>query len=173
MKMRWLYAVLAWGVLLLLLVACAQDTPEPEVPETRTVTTSPLSPSATASLAQESPLAAPAPEGVTPGPDTGVVQGLLLMNGEPASGRTLYLAAVVATGDSMDVAALDPVNDPRAETDASGTFVFVDVAPGRYALGIDSPIGPVLIRQDDKEIEAQVEAGEVTNLGTVQIVPFS
>jgi hypothetical protein len=94
------------------------------------------------------------------------------MNGEPDAGRTLYLAAVVATGESMDVAALDPVNDPRAETDATGTFVFVDVAPGRYALGIDSPIGPVLIRQDDKEIEAQVEAGEVTDLGEVRILPF-
>jgi hypothetical protein len=73
----------------------------------------------------------------------------------------------------MDVAALDPVNDPRAEPDATGTFVFVDVAPGHYALGMDSPFGPVVILGEDGDaIEAEVEAGQVTDLGSVRIVPF-
>jgi hypothetical protein len=172
MKLRWLYIALACSTLVLLLVACAQDTPEPEIEETRTVTTSPLSPTATTGQVQ-SPVPTPVSEEVTPGPDTGVVRGLLLMNGEPTSGRTLYLAGVISSAEEMEVAALDPVNDPRAEADTSGTFVFVDVPPGRYALGIDSPVGPVLIRgEDGDEIEAIVEAGQVTDLGPVRIVPF-
>jgi len=111
---------------------------------------------------------------VTPQPDLGIVQGMLSINGRPATERMMYLAAIIRTeGETMGVAALDPVNDPRVESDASGYFVFLAVPPGRYALGINSPIGAVLIRQaDGHEIIAEVQAGEVTDLGTVHIVPF-
>ena len=115
------------------------------------------------------------PRDNTPQPDLGIVQGMLSLEGEPAAGHMLYLAAIIVPeGDAMGVAALDPVNDPRVESDATGYFVFLDVAPGRYALGINSPAGPILIRGgDSKEIIAQVVAGQVTDLGTVRIVSFT
>jgi hypothetical protein len=99
---------------------------------------------------------------------------MLSLGGEPAPGRIMYLAAIIRPeGDSIGVAALDPVNDPRVESDATGYFVFLDVEPQRYALGIMSPGGPVLIQQNGAEIIAEVQAGQVTDLGTVQIVPFA
>jgi hypothetical protein len=99
---------------------------------------------------------------------------MLTLNGEPAAGQVMYLAAIIRPeGEGMGVAALDPANDPRVESDATGYFVFLDVEPQRYALGIMSPGGPVLIQQDGAEIIAEVRAGQVTGLGTVQIVPFA
>jgi hypothetical protein len=72
----------------------------------------------------------------------------------------------------MEVASLDPAQDPRTETDASGYFAFLDVQPGRYALGIASPGGPVLFQQDGDEIIAEVQAGQSIDLGTIGFVPF-
>lgn len=100
---------------------------------------------------------------------------MLLVDDEPAVERVMYLASVINTGgEGMGVAELEPVTAPRAESDASGYFVFLDVVPGQYALGINSPIGAVLIRGvDGQEIIAEVQAGETLDLGTVQIVPFT
>jgi hypothetical protein len=85
----------------------------------------------------------------------------------------LYLAAIIHTGEDMEVAALDPINDPRAESDQAGQFAFLDLPPGRYALGINSPAGPILIRGGDGgEIIADVQADQIVDLGTVVIVPF-
>lgn len=114
------------------------------------------------------------PAELTPAPDLGIVHGLLLLDGEAAPDRTLYLAALIASGEQIEIAALDPAQDPRTDSDAAGVFVFLDMPPGRYALGINSPVGPVLIRGDDgDEIVAEVVAGGVVDLGTVRIVPFS
>jgi hypothetical protein len=108
----------------------------------------------------------------TPKPDLGIVEGLLSLNGQPAPEFVLYLAPIIATREEMEIASLDAVTDPRAQTDGSGYFAFVDVSPGRYALGIASPAGPVLIRIDGLEIIAEVEAGEITDLSIVPIKPF-
>jgi hypothetical protein len=120
------------------------------------------------------PTATLLPRNNTPQPNLGIAEGLLTLDGEPAAGHVMYLATIIRPeGEGMGVAALDPVNDPRVEPDASGYFVFLDVQPGRYALGIMSPGGPVLIQQDGREILVEVEAGQVADLGTVQIVPFT
>jgi hypothetical protein len=95
------------------------------------------------------------------------------LDGQPAINNVLYLAEIIETGDAIDVAALDAVKDPRAATDMSGRFVFFDVAPGRYALGISSPVGPVLIQLAGEEIIAEVVVGQVTDLGEIPIVPFN
>ena len=87
----------------------------------------------------------------------------------------MYLAKVIKPEgeNTLGVAALDPVHDPRVESDEFGYFAFTDVEPGRYGLGIMSPGGPVLIRgEDGREILATVEAGETVSLGNVHIVPF-
>ena len=170
MKLRHTYLALATVALLLILGACTQDTEPP--PPTDAIAESPLLP--TESPLIPTPTPALLPRDHTPSPDLGIVQGELELEGEPAAERTMYLAPLVSTGGEMEVAALDPVTDPRAESDASGYFVFLDVEPGRYALGINSPIGPVLIRGDDGgEILAEVEGGQITDLGVVQIVSFN
>jgi hypothetical protein len=179
-NLRGLGMLLVLAALVVALVGCASDTPEAVEPEgggTKEATQdaaqqgameSPLLPTATA------PPAAAEAADLTPAPGLGIVQGVLLLEGEPAAERTMYLAALIASGEGMEVAALDPVEDDRAESDATGTFVFVDVEPGRYALGINSPVGPVLIRAEDgMEILAEVEAGQVVDLGEVWIVPFA
>lgn len=96
------------------------------------------------------------------------------MLGQPAAGQVLYLAEVIRQeGEGMGVAALDAATAPRAESDASGYFVFLDAPPARYALGILSPSGPVLIRQaSGQEVLLQVEAGQIHDLGEIQITPF-
>jgi hypothetical protein len=166
-------------LLLLVLVGCGSEMPliptaEPvETAPQADVLESPLSPTPAPAVASKE-ASAVASVDLTPAPGTGLVQGLLLLDGEPAAERTLYLAPLIASGAELEIVALDPVEDDRAESDASGAFLFVDVEPGRYALGINSPIGPVLIRAGDgDEIVAEVVAGEIVDLDVVVIVPFS
>ena len=154
---------LVLGLLLFFSVGCAQQTPEPAPTEgplvsvLATPTTSPTLP----------------PVEYTPKPGYGLVQGLLYVDDQPAPERVLYLASIISSGGEVEIAALDAVNDPRTDTDGSGRFVFLDIAPGRYALGINSPGGPVLIRgADGDEITAEVIADQIVDLGTVTIVPF-
>jgi hypothetical protein len=153
---------------LLAIAGCSQETLAPSI--TDSLSQSPLLPTATPEL-PESPTVSPLD--LTPPPDLGIVVGALSLEGQPAPGHTMYLAAVISSGEGMEMAALDPANDPRAESDGAGYFVFLDVPPGRYGLGISSPVGPLLIRgADGDEIIAEVLAGQVTDLGTVRIVPF-
>lgn len=162
MKSRLVCAVLLLGVVAL--AGCGQATPTPQAPK----------PTAEASATPAVPTPALLPHDNTPQPGLGIVEGMLTLGGEPAAGQVMYLAAIIRPeGEGMGIAALDPANDPRVESDATGYFVFLDVEPQRYALGIMSPGGPVLIQQDGAEIIAEVEAGQVIDLGTVQIVPFS
>jgi len=96
------------------------------------------------------------------------------MQGQPASGHVVYLAEVIRQeGEGMGLAALDAVTAPRAESDASGYFVFLDVPPARYALGILGPSGPLMVLQaSGKEILTQVEPGQIYDLGEIQLTPF-
>jgi hypothetical protein len=111
----------------------------------------------------------------TPEPGMATVRGELVLNGKPATGHTLYLAPILHTGseDSGEIAALDAVNDPRTEPDRSGYFHFTNVKPGRYALGISSPIGAVLIKRGDVEITLEATEDQIVDLGVVRIVPFN
>ena len=97
------------------------------------------------------------------------------MTGEPAAGRLVYLAAIIhREGEGMGVAALDVSTAPQAESDALGYFVFLNVPPANYALGILGPTGPLLILQaTGKEILITVDAGQVYELGEIQLTPFA
>ena len=185
MTLRSLRLFFAIGVLLCFVVSCSKSTPMPP-----TLTTDAESPDSTSKSplvprALESPVqtAEPSASGEllvrdpTPEAGFGTVQGILTLNKAPAAGRVLYLAKVIHTTDKGEgiggVAALDPTSDPATESDPSGYFVFPNVSPGRYALGINSPIGPVLINRDGNEIFAEVTAGEITDIGQVGIIPFN
>jgi len=112
------------------------------------------------------------PRNQTPQPGKGIVQGLLLMSGQPSEGQMMYLAKVIHSAEGFEVAALDAVLDPRIETDASGFFAFLDIVPGRYALGIMGPSGPLLVNREGKEIIVDVEAEQVSDLGEIRAAPF-
>ena len=156
--------VLALGLLLLLIAGCSQQTPE------SAPTDSPLV--SVLATPTASPTTLP-PLEHTPEPGLGIVQGVLNLGDQPATERVMYLATIISSSEAVEIAALDPVRDPRTETDSGGRFVFLDIPPGRYALGINSPAGPVLIRgADGDEIVAEVQADQVVDLGTVIIVPF-
>lgn len=171
MRTRRYQFALTLGLLLLLVIGCSSQNQEEPPPETMSVSVL-----ATPTEAPASPTEAPAsppPPDFTPRPGYGIVQGVLSLEGQPAPERVLYLAAIVHTGEDIEVAALDPVNDPRAESDQAGQFAFLDLPPGRYVLGINSPAGPILIRgADGDEITAEVQADQVVDLGTVVIAPF-
>ena len=170
-----------WGVLLVLsvLVGCARGTSTPVFAPPGP------GPAPLASPLELSPFASPIPSremqgavvlvrNPTPEPGLASVQGILSVNGQAGAGQTLYLAPMIHEGGESlaGVAALDPVRDPRAESDGSGYFAFLRVRPGRYALGILSPAGPVLINRDGQEIIVEAEANHIADLQTVHIVPF-
>jgi PBP1b-binding outer membrane lipoprotein LpoB len=163
MKSRRPYSLLAFVALLL--IGCAQRTP----------TAIQTSAAPVATLAPATPIPTLLPRDNTPQPNQGIVEGHLSMNGQPAPHHVLYLAPIIQKeGETMGVAALDAAQDPRVESDASGYFVFLTVPPGRYALGIGGPSGPVLIRRaDGKEVKVEVQIGQVVDLGDVQIAPFA
>lgn len=169
---RCIYLLLILGVFAL--GACGQEEiATVSAPETDTVSPLPTATTeANAEPATDAETPGPTPD-LTPKPDLGLVQGTLMMDGEIAEGETLYLAPMVATGDSMSVAGLDTDTHPRAATDEAGTFTFVDVPPDQYALAVMSPFGPVVIQgPDGQEIVVEVEAGQLSELGTIDIPPF-
>ncbi len=165
MRMKRRYFALVLGLLFFLSVGCSQQTPEPAPTEGPSVSVL-ATPTASPTL--------PPVEELTPKPGQGLVRGLLYLGDQPAPERVLYLASIISSGGDVEIAALDAVSDPRTETDGAGRFVFLDIAPGRYALGINSPVGPVLIRgADGDEITAEVTADQIVDLGTVTIVSFN
>lgn len=157
---RSLLAMFASALLLSGFCACSRPTPTPAA----TV------PSPGSTPAEATPTLLP--RDAAPKADLGIVSGTLTQNGQPAGGHMMYLAGVIHSSEGFDVAALDAVNDPRIESDASGYFAFLDVKPGTYALGILSPVGPVLFQRDGAEIVIEVQAGQILDLGPIKIVPF-
>ena len=176
MTSRFLRCTLA-STVLVILVACSRQAPEG--------TDSGPQASPFVSALAATPFHSPLPSGElpqapllerdpTPVPGRGNVQGVLTIDGKPVAGRTLYLASIVDVDspEMSGVASLDAVTAPRAESDRSGYFCFLDVQPAKYALGIDSPIGPVLIKRGASEIVAKVKENKITDLGEVKIVAF-
>lgn len=163
MRTRRFQFALTVAVLLLLVIGCSSQSQETPTSDTSVS----VLPTPT-----ESSILPPPPD-YTPSPGYGIVQGVLSLEGQPATEMVLYLAAIIHTAEEIEIAALDAVNDPRAESDQAGQFAFLDLPPGRYALGINSPAGPILIRDGDgDEIIADVQADQVMDLGTVVIAPF-
>jgi hypothetical protein len=116
------------------------------------------------------PLASPAPTSL---PTMGTVRGIVLYQATnaPAPDQTLYLARLIksTTGGELELAALDPAVAPRAVSDGQGSFIFTDVPPDTYALGLATALGPVLIQTGGKEMVFAVEAGKTIELGSVHI----
>ncbi len=115
----------------------------------------------------------PSPRAPTPLPGRGVVTGTLLSSSSNRSipATHLFLAKLSpASGSiSIQVAVMDPYSSPRAVTDSSGAFTFVDVEPGAYTVVCWSPSGSTLIRnlETDKDLSLVVAAGQIVDLGVI------
>ena len=166
----------ALAALLVLAVGCTRDTediepetsplsPPPQAKETGPET-SPLLPSA-----QISPLPAPTPPPLPePAPGLGVVSGrfVLELGGSAIIGATSYLGVVDEVQENFTIARLDTQTAPKAITDETGRFVFVDVPPGRYALIYETPVDTYLARYPSGEdVVVDVEAGKLVDLGVI------
>lgn len=134
-------------------------------------------PRATEDVAPAEPAAAQSTASVvipTPSGDTGVVHGIVLKQATSQpfdDGLDLFLAEVLrnAAGE-RSMAGLDRQVAPQATKDASGAFVFTDVAPGEYALIASSPLSQVLVpdmKDPTKDTLVIVEAGQSYDIGTV------
>jgi len=102
-----------------------------------------------------------------PSSSSGVIIGVVQVNGEPVPNLSIYLAEVLTDGEGLErVASYDRINSPKAYTDESGQFVFSDIRPGRYGLVLDTVLSAYLLHlpQEDAALVISVEAGEQTEI---------
>lgn len=111
-----------------------------------------------------------------PPSDKGVITGQLLTpgpGGQPYY-ATLYLAHTIESsedGGYPPIISFSEDENPIAQQDKSGRFLFVDIPPGEYALAIWSPISSTIIQDPDTGdyLVFTVKAGEITDLGVISI----
>jgi hypothetical protein len=104
----------------------------------------------------------------TTDPSMSNVTGRLLENDSGVGNITLYLAEVLKDKTNRDiVAGLDRANSPSAVTTSDGSFTFVNVPPGRYALILDVITNQYLMSYpgEETQIIIQVESGSKFDLG--------
>jgi hypothetical protein len=112
--------------------------------------------------------AAPAPE---TSPEAGALTlRLLYMDGEhPVRGQLFFAADMIPVEgiDEAFIPAVSPMEDPAANSDSQGQLTMSLVPPGKYALSVMTPQGPVLV-EDLETLETivfDISAGELLDLG--------
>jgi hypothetical protein len=163
---------------LLLLVAVAtgacagNPTPAPTSPPADATTGGyPAPPAPTAGLpegypgaltAEPTPIPEPTP---TIDPTLGIVEGVLLLRGQPISNHAVYLGAMLKDEAGQEsVVALDLINSPWSTSAADGSFQIVNVAAGRYGLVLVTMRDSYHLLYPDRNesvIVTVVEAGHV------------
>jgi hypothetical protein len=110
-----------------------------------------------------------------PSSDTGIIIGQLLTpgpGGQPYY-ATLYLAQTIEASEEgyPPIISFSEAENPVAQQDKSGKFLFVDISPGEYALAIWSPISSTIVQDPDTGdyLVFEVKAGEITDLGVISI----
>lgn len=169
--------VRAWGllgVLLLMLAACANETPTPGAVTSVPAAQSPAGSSNTTASAittlQPAIVQTPASDQV------GTVTGRLTRlqskaPPEPLAGAPLYLGTILKNPDGQDrMVELSRDTAPKTNTDAEGRFVFTDVKPGRYGLMLDAPFGTLLLNhpQNGGDLVLDVAGGKVLDIGDLE-----
>jgi hypothetical protein len=110
----------------------------------------------------------------TAGAETGVVMGTFLNDppdGDgvvPLAGRILFLGRVISDASGVEgLVEVDRLTAPNAVLNANGEFAFVDVAPGRYGVMLDTVQGPQLLTDPVTGVSMVVEAvaGQVVDIG--------
>jgi hypothetical protein len=104
----------------------------------------------------------------TSDPNMGNVIGKLLLNNSAVKNTTLYLAGLIKDASGRDVVAgLDRVKSPNTTTDNNGTFAFINIKAGSYALILDVVTNQYLMKypSNNETIIIQVEVGKQLDLG--------
>lgn len=145
------------------IAACSRGTPEPFNSPLGMAFTSPvLTPRSSEGRADSLPVS-------TPLPTMGNVMGLLQIagSGEPASGAELYLGSLIGESEGYPLVTLNQDSAPRAITDETGRFTFVNVPPGTYGLIVWSPISSLLVSDPETgySLFITVEPDKTTDLG--------
>jgi hypothetical protein len=136
---------------LLLLAACSTKTTEPTNP----------------------PVQQPNQPTVTADPKMGMVVGVLKLKGKPVPFVALGLADVLKDAQGLEVAtSYDRSSAPQVDTEADGSFAFMNVKPGRYGLiYANEPETYLLLKPGDPDIQeavlVTVTAGQKIDLGVL------
>ncbi len=105
--------------------------------------------------------------------DVGVAHGKLFRitdsgEREPLAGYNVYLGNILRNNQGDEsLVQLDRGTAPRAQLNALGEFVFVDVPAGRYGLMLDMVRGAVLLNDPDdgSDLIIEIQGGQVIDLG--------
>jgi hypothetical protein len=105
--------------------------------------------------------------------DVGVATGKLIRitesgEREPLAGYNLYLGNILENNQGNEsLVELDRGTAPKAQLNALGEFVFVDVPPGRYGLMLDLVRGAALLNDPDDgtDLIVEIQGGQVLDLG--------
>jgi len=114
----------------------------------------------------------------TPEQDTGVVTGQLSYSGtdDPVMNNTLYLGFKIYLTPGPDYTyGFTQHGSPRVTTDDEGRFAIGGITPGAYIVLLWSLSGTSMAHypESSQELEINVEAGKVLDLGRIEVIPFT
>jgi hypothetical protein len=152
--------------------------PEPGYPTDPTPTLFDYSSDTGYPVPESTPFFADLPEKLvipTPEAGTGIVVGQLLTpgpGGQPFYNQ-LYLARTLQADQEGYplVTTFSEDEDPVASQDKTGTFLFVNIKPGVYALAIWAPVASTIYQDPETQdyMLFEVREGETTDLGIIGI----
>ena len=92
----------------------------------------------------------------------------------PVRGQTFYAAELLPVTGQLEgsfVPAVDTNSAPRGGSDDNGLVVFSNVPPGNYALVIMTPLGPILVidNQTEENIEFEILPNQLTEFPSQEV----
>ncbi len=99
-------------------------------------------------------------------------------SGRPVRHQIFYvtnLLPMIGNTANTFMPALDARTAPQGESDESGNVTISSIPPGRYALSLMTPLGPILVKDASKDTDIifEVTAARVTYLGDINILADS
>jgi hypothetical protein len=160
--------------IVLSLGACKQKTSSVETqPGRSNPNSSPISQSSIGNDQGTTPFVIPTPE-----LDTGVVTGQLSYSGtdDPVMNNTLYLGFKIYLTPGPDYTyGFTQHGSPRVTTDDEGRFAIGGIIPGTYIVLLWSLSGTSMAHypESNQELEINVEAGKLLDLGRIEVNPLN
>jgi hypothetical protein len=140
---------------------------------------SPLSPLPTPTMSVSAAVEVNTPTAIpTPRPGMGAVTGQFVdyASGKPVVERLFYLGEVSSLaageeGQDSQFVVMIPGTSLKTTSDKDGRFALLDVEPGTYVFVVWTPSDSWVVTDPEGEenIVVIIEAGEVTDLGTIPI----
>jgi hypothetical protein len=100
---------------------------------------------------------------------------MLYPDGEsPVRGQTFFGTEMIPVPEIPDayVPALDTTTAPGGQSDSQGVLVMSSLPPGKYALALMTPLGPILVEDQATEetIVFDIVANQLTDFGVVIVL---